>query len=317
VGRWAGGQGSRWAGEQGSGTETRNPKPETRNPLFIIHYSLFIVVLVATIIPIPGQWSVSAAKEAWRQTTAYMTTHVNPADAVFIHPEWIRFPYQYYAAQMNTPGQTYAAFFAVDENTDLDAWLNGVVEAGHPVVWLIESHLEMPDPERRVENWFASRYPLVTELYPPGVTLKAYAPGYQLKALPPEATPTDATFTSGLKLVGAEILDTRLTPAESLFHPPSNWIHVILYWSKVSADAQDTFPYVHLIDESGQVWGASLERGSDALHFYPPSRWEAGQVIRQDVDVNLNPLAQPGVYRLIVGIAGETIELSAVELASD
>ncbi len=314
--------GSRGVGEWGSGAETQSSKLETRNlklkttPLFTLHSSLFtVVLLVATIIPIPGQWSVAAAKEAWRQTTAYMTTHVTPADAVFIHPEWIRFPYQYYAAQMKTPGQTYAAFFAVDENTDLDGRLGGVIAAGHPVVWLIESHLDTPDPQRRVENWFAARYPLVTELYPPGVTLKAYAPGYQLKALPSQAAPIEAApFASGLKLLGVEVQDTRLPPTDALFHPPSNWIHVALYWTRDAEGAQDVFPYVHLIDEQGQVWGASLERGNDALHFYPPSRWEAGQIIRQDVDVNLNPLAPPGDYRLIVGIGDETIDLSAVEL---
>jgi hypothetical protein len=242
-----------------------------------------------------------------------MTIHVQPNDAVFIHPEWIRFPYQHYAAEMNTPGQTYAAFFAVDQNTDLDGPLTGILN-DHPVVWLIQSHIEQPDPERRVENWFAARYPLVTELYPPGITLKAYAPGYQLDHLPPEATPTETAFDAGLRLRGFNVFDTRLSPREELFHPPSGWIHVILYWSADEGMGQDVWPYLHLVDELGQIWGASLERGNDALHFYPSSRWQAGQIIRQDVDVNLNPVAPPGEYRLIVGIEEETVFLASVEL---
>ena len=48
----------------------------------------------------------------------------------------------------------------------------------------IEAILDGPDPNRLVEQWFASRYPLVTELYPPGITLKGYAPGYQTDTLP-------------------------------------------------------------------------------------------------------------------------------------
>lgn len=267
----------------------------------------------ASLWPLPGQWTVPAAKEAWRQTVAYMTTHVNPADGVFIHPEWIRFPYQYYAAQMKTPGQTYAYFFSVDENTDLDGPLNGILN-DHPVIWLIESHLDEPDPDRLVENWFAGRYPLVTELYPPGVILKAYAPGYQLDHLPAEATLIkDGVFSAGLVLRGFQLFDAQLPPAETLFHPPSNWVHVALYWSAAEG-AADVFPQVNLVDGQGQVWGASLARENDAFHFYPPSRWQAGQIIRLDVDVNLNPVAPPGQYRLAVVVGGESVAIAPVEL---
>ncbi len=277
-------------------------------------WSAVLLLVGVTAVPLPGLWSVPAAKETWRQTVAYMTTHVQPGDAVFIHPEWVRFPYQYYARQMGTPGQTYAAFFAVDENTDLDGPLNGILD-DHPVVWLIESHLDEPDPERRVENWFAARYPLVTELYPPGVVLKAYAPGYQLNQLPATATPTDAVFASGIRLRGFRVFDPRLPARETLFHPPSNWIHVALYWSPANGSgAEDVFPYVHLVDKAGQVWGASLERGSDAFHFYPPSRWQSGQIIRLDVDVNLNPVTPSGEYRLVVGVGEESTVLSVVEI---
>lgn len=279
----------------------------------LIGWGSVLLLAGASFWPLPGQWTVPAAKEAWRQTVAYMTTHVNPADGIFIHPEWIRFPYQYYAAQMKTPGQTYAYFFSVNENTDLDGPLNGILE-DHPVIWLIESHLDEPDPDRRVENWFAARYPLVTELYPPGVVLKAYAPGYQLDQLPAEATLIkDGTFSAGLILRGYQLFDAKLPPAESLFHPPSNWVHVTLYWSAV-AGTPDVFPQVNLVDGQGQVWGASLARENDAFHFYPPSRWQTGQIIRLDVDVNLNPAAPPGQYRLEAVVNGESVAIAPVEL---
>jgi len=50
------------------------------------------------------------------------------------------------------------------------------------------------------------------------------------------------------------------------------------------------------------VWGASLERGNDAFHVYPPTRWQPGQVVRADFDVNLNPATPPGTYTLVVGL---------------
>ena len=270
------------------------------------------LLVIFTAVPIRGQWSVGAAKEAWRQTAAYMTAHVNPGDAVFIHPEWVRFPYQYYAARMKTPGQTYAAFFSVDDTTDLDGPLSGVVGA-HPVVWLVQSHIEQPDPARRVENWFAARYPPVTELYPPGLILKAYAPGYQLEALPSTATAAAIAFPGGLRLAGYEAAETRLPARDDLFHPPSNWIHVTFYW-RASEGVQDAVPYAHLLDEMGQVWGASLDRERDALRMYPPSMWRAGQMIRQDLDVNLNPATPPGAYQLVVGVGEQKVFISDIAI---
>jgi mannosyltransferase len=286
-----------------------------RNGRYFLAWGGVILMVAVALIPVPGQWSTSAAKEAWRQTLVYMTRHVRPGDAVFIHPEWVRFPYQYYAAQMHTPGRTYAAFFSVEPDTDIDGPLNGILK-DHPVIWLIQSHLDQPDPDHRVEGWFAARYPLVTELYPPGITLKAYAPGYRRESLPVEATPVDITFAEGLHLVGFDLWDTHLTPRDNLFHPPSNWLHVTFYWS-APAGAPDVLPYAHLVDDLGQVWGASLERNGDALRLCPPSRWRPEQIIRQDLDVNLNPAAPPGQYRLVVGLGQEKQFVAPVWLEAE
>ncbi len=67
----------------------------------------------------------------------------------------------------------------------------------------------------------------------------------------------------------------------------------------------------------GQVWGASLERHGDALRLYPPSRWQPEQIIRQDLDVNLNPAAPPGQYRLVVGLGQEKQFVAPVWLEAD
>lgn len=275
--------------------------------------SLFLLALNAW--ALPGQWSVPAAKEAWRQSLTYLKHHVQPNDAIFIHPEWVRFPYQYYERELQVPGRTYAFFFSVDAQTDLDGPLNGILN-DHPVIWLVQSHLDQPDPERRVEQWFAVRFPLVTELYPPGVTIKAYAPGYQRRDLPPESTSLSYDFAAGLRLRGYDVPRTRFPTQDALFHPPSTWVPITLYWQLHPDTAPSTGlrPYVHLVDELGQVWGASLVRGNDALAFYPPERWGAEQVIVHHLDVNLNPAVPPGDYRLVVGVGEEQIDLQSITL---
>jgi hypothetical protein len=271
----------------------------SRITFYVLRFTLYVLLFTLLALPLPGQWSLSAAKEAWRQSVAYLAQHTGAGDAILIHPDWVRYPFQYY---FKGPGQTYAAFSTVTAQTALDGPLEGVV-SDHPVLWLIQSHLEAPDPERRVEQWLASRYPLVTELYPPGIALKGYAPGYQLQRLPPEATPVELHFDKGLQLIGYQA-DPIVSATDELFHPPSGWVHVTLYWTATRPVIADATPFIHLVGPEG-VWGVSLDRPSDALKLYPPSRWQAGQIIRHDLDVNLNPATPPGRYQLIVGLQGD------------
>jgi len=271
----------------------------THHELRITLYIPYALLLVATMLPIPGQWTIPAAKEAWRQSVDYLATHAQPEDAILIHPDWVRHPFQFY---FQGPGQTYAAFSTVTAATELDGPLQGVIN-DHPVVWLIQSHLDGPDPDRRVEQWLAARYPLVTELYPPGISLKGYAPGYQLDSLPPTATPVDVTFDNGMRLVGYQI-ESPVAATDDLFHPPSGWVHVILYWTANQPITREMVPYVHVVGPEG-VWGVSLERSNDALKYFPPSRWwqgETASIIRHDVDVNLNPATPPAMYQVVVGL---------------
>jgi len=270
---------------------------------FIIHHSPFIILLLAAL-PIPGLWSIPASKEAWRQSAAYLAQHAADDHAILIHPDWVRYPFQYY---FQGPGQTYAAFSTVTPETALDGPLQGVVN-GHPVIWLIQSHLDAPDPERRVEQWLAARYPLVTELYPPGIALKGYAPGYQLAALPIEASPANLQFQNGLSLIGYQA-EPVVSATDPLFHPPSGWIHVTLYWTASQPVSGQARPFVHLVGPEG-IWGINLDRPGDALNFYPPAHWPvrddgAYPIIRHDLDVNLNPATPPGVYQLVVGMHGD------------
>ncbi|MBE7468991.1 MAG: hypothetical protein DPW09_03195 [Anaerolineae bacterium] len=288
---------SEWAnGRMGESANGR-----IKNSAFILHPSSFILLLL-TLLPLPGQWTIPAAKEAWRQSVAYLAEHAATNHGILIHPDWVRYPFQYY---FRGPGHTYAAFSNVTPTTALDGPLQGVVGT-HPVIWLIQSHLDGPDPNRLVEQWFAARYPLVTELYPPGISLKGFAPGYQLDSLPPAATPAAIEFTNGLKLTGYQA-DAVVAATDDLFHPPSGWAHVTLYWTAARPIAADVVPTVNLVGPEG-VWGASLDRTSDALKLFPPSRWGEGQIIRHDLDVNLNPVTPPGYYQLVVNLPGSPAE---------
>ena len=266
---------------------------------YLLPAACYLLPLILTLLPLPGQWSPSARKEAWRETVGYLAAAARPEDAILIHPDWTRYPLQYY---FHGPGQTYAVFSSVGERTDLDGPLT-VISGAHPVVWLVESHTELADPDHRVNGWLAARYPEVTELYPPGlVALRAYAPGYLTERLPRAAAPAEAVFEGGLRLAGTTVPQAQARATDDLFHPPSGWVHATLYWTAGATPSRDYTPFVHLVDAIGQVWGASLERPNDAFDFYPPRRWQPGQVVRADFDVNLNPATPPGRYMLVAGL---------------
>ncbi|MCK6627109.1 MAG: glycosyltransferase family 39 protein [Anaerolineae bacterium] len=303
ISEWANGQMGKWRIKNSCSTLHLYLRSSIFYPLpSILYLPSSILLLLLTFLPLPGQWTIPAAKEAWRQSVAYLAEHAAADHGILIHPDWVRYPFQYY---FRGPGQTYAAFSNVSPATALDGPLQGVVGT-HPVIWLIQSHLDGPDPQRLVEQWFAARYPLVTELYPPGISLKGFAPGYQLDSLPPEVTPAAIEFSNGLKLAGYQA-DAVVTATDDLFHPPSGWVHVTLYWTAARPITQNVTPGVNLVGPEG-VWGASLDRTSDALKLFPPSRWVADQIIRHDLDVNLNPITPPGHYQLVVSLPGSPAE---------
>jgi mannosyltransferase len=289
---------------------TTSTHRRSRMTRYLLPATCYLLPIVFTVISLPGQWSPPARKEAWRETADYLATHAQPEDAILIHPDWTRYPLQYY---FRGPGQTYAVFGSVEEYSDLDSSLTAI-SSNHPVVWLVESHTELADPEHQANAWLAARYPAVTELYPPGLAaVHAYAPGYLSNTIPHYAIPLSVSFEGGLELKGYNIPVSQTQATDDLFHPPSGWVHVTLYWSADIPPGQNYTPFVHLIDDLGQVWGVSLERSNDAFDFYPPTRWEPGQVVRSDFDVNLNPTTPPGRYTLVVGLrdaSGEQVSLA-------
>ena len=77
---------------------------------------------------------------------------------------------------------------------------------------------------------------------------------------------------------------------------------MVIYWETDTVLRQEYAAFVHMVDDSGQVWGASLERGNDTFHIYPTTRWRPGEVLRVDFDVNINPVTPSGRYTLVVGL---------------
>ena len=252
------------------------------------------VLLLAAL---PAQWLPENRREDWRAAAAYLEAHVGPEDVVLVHPGFLRPALEHYYAG---PAPVVAPFGSPLEGPEE---VEGPLASLPPsqVVWLVQSHLEGPDPDHWVEGWLAARFPLVTEQYPAGIALKGYAARYRLAALPEDATPADHAW-GNLRLAGYRVDVARLAPTDDRYHPPSAWLHLTTYWARTGAVGEGLRSEARLVDALGQVWGLSLVRERDAWGLLPPAQWAPGEVVRLDQDVNLNPATPSGRYRVAVRV---------------
>jgi 4-amino-4-deoxy-L-arabinose transferase-like glycosyltransferase len=247
-------------------------------------------------------WSNDALREDWRTGAAYVSARATDADTVFVHLHYARIPFEYYydgKADVVAP----LGSRPPSDESELDELLSPY--AGSDVLWLVQSQEHNTDPKHVVEAWFAERGPMVTEQYPVGMSIKAFALHYRLPDRPDSALSTQIGFGTRLKLVGYQIDQSHLRPDSERLHPPSNWIHLTLYW-QVQQPLDAAFEsVVEMTDDGGGVWGGKLDHPRNTLSFYPPLQWQRGEVIRDDYDINLNPATPSGMYHIRIGVRSD------------
>jgi mannosyltransferase len=253
-------------------------------------------------------WSLDYRKEEWRAAARYVAGHADSRDAILCHVNYTRIPFAYYYQGTVPIFAPFGGPLTVDD--DVGSTLEGL--ARYDTVWLVQSHIEWADPGRKVETWLSTHFPIATEQYPPGVEVKGYAAQYRLPQAPSGACAVDAVYDETVRLVAYEVDGEALSAADDTYHPPSGWIHVTLYWEPLVPLREDYVTKVHFVDDAHQVWGGALERPTGTMRFYPPTTWQLGEVVRDDYDVNLNPVTPAGVYYLQVSLLSSTGELLPV-----
>ena len=163
-----------------------------------------------------------------------------------------------------------------------------------------------------VQNWLNSQFPLVTEQFPTGINLTGYALQSRFDALPElssDAFLTDTELVPGLTLAACELLTPVTTAGDQAMHPPSGWVHVRLWWRADVPLDDDYIATAQMVGEAG-VWGDRLYRGNEALRRWPTSTWQPSEIMRDEVDINLNPVTPDGEYPVLIGVmdgAGEPV----------
>ena len=124
----------------------------------------------------------------------------------------------------------------------------------------------------------------------------------------------------GLTLAACELLTPELSARDEVSHPPSGWVHVRLWWRADAPLDDDYIAMAQMVGPEG-VWGDRLYRGNEALRRWPTSTWQPGELWRDEVDINLNPVTPPGEYPVLIGVmdgegqpVGEWVECGRVRV---
>jgi mannosyltransferase len=270
----------------------------------IVGLVCFLLVIASFLYGLRFNWSLDYRKEEWRAAARYIAGRAGSGDAILCHVNYTRIPFAYYY-QGAVP--IFAPFGGpLTAEDDVASTLES--SRDYDTIWLVQSHIEWADPGRKLETWLSTRFPMVTEQYPPGVEVKGYAAQHRLSQVPSTAHVVDAVYDEKVRLVAYELDGEAFSATDDTYHPPSGWIHLTLYWESLVPLSEDYGASVHLIDDAHQVWGGALERSTGTMDFYPPTSWQVGEVVRDEYDINLNPVTPDGMYYLEVSLLSSTGE---------
>jgi hypothetical protein len=101
----------------------------------------------------------------------------------------------------------------------------------------------------------------------------------------------EASLGDKVRLLGYNI--------ESGFRSGDN-IHLTLFWQCLEKMQKDYTVFIHLIDERGDIVAQKDNPPADG--FYPTTKWELGEIVRDQYDLVISPEAPPGQYQLEIGM---------------
>ena len=281
-----------------------------------------VLVIGLLIGALPRLWTPVMYRENWRAASDYIAAYheASPSlsSTVVAHVDYTRLPLEWYLRQ-HFSFEELPIYFPyggqlTPEQTDsvIAPPLEGIVNTDAVTLWLSQSHLEGVDEQRLVEGWLNQRFPLVTELYPSGIKLSGYALQSRFTTLPKlsdAAIYPAVELAPGLELAACEVVTPQVAAQDEQMHPPSGWVHVRLWWRATGLLADNYIATAEVTGPEG-AWGVRLYRENEALRRWPTSTWQPGDIVRDEVDINLNPVTPARDYPVMVGVmdgAGQPI----------
>ncbi len=81
---------------------------------------------------------------------------------------------------------------------------------------------------------------------------------------------------------------------------PGDNLHLTLYWEALEDMGEDYTVFTHLLDTQNHIWGQEDSQPLDG--YYPTTLWEAGEVVKDEYCLTIQPDAPDGEYWIEVGM---------------
>jgi hypothetical protein len=114
----------------------------------------------------------------------------------------------------------------------------------------------------------------------------------RLFTAPETQYPSGANFGDLVTLVGADLDRATVGPGETL--------HLTLYWQAQTSMVKPYTVFTHLLDADSRIW--AQQDGIPVSSARPTTGWVPGEVIRDEVQLTVDPQAPPGDYVIEVGL---------------
>jgi len=117
-------------------------------------------------------------------------------------------------------------------------------------------------------------------------------PTERLFTAPETRYPSGANFGDLVTLVGADLDAATVGPGETL--------HLTLYWQARTSMTKSYTVFTHLLGADSRIW--AQQDGIPVSGARPTTGWVPGEVIRDEVQLAVDPQAPPGDYVIEVGL---------------
>lgn len=234
------------------------------------------------------------ARDDYRSAAAFVTERAQPEDAIVFHAWYTRFVFDYYFHGPQERSDSLRSGPVPEEA--VVAQLNRLA-ARHRQLWLVLWQDEALDPGRYLLAQLDRHATRIAEEWLGHVRVF----GYRLPEGPGEPfvpegiqVPMQATLGETVELLGYRINHTAVAPGDTL--------RVAVYWRAQGPLPVDYAGFVHLIALRPEPWVFGQQDHPAGGAYYPSTRWQAGETVRDEYAFLVPREVPPGEYILETGL---------------
>jgi len=224
-------------------------------------------------------------RDDYRGIAARIAAEASPEDGILLNApnQWEVFTYYYHG-----PLTVYPAIYHPTPE-EATAWLDEVLQAGHPQLFVLYWGDGESDPHHYFEQGLAQRAYKVGDVWIGSARLARYGTG----PLPQAPTMRVAA------LLGERIILEGVNLPRRDF-APGEIVPLTLFWRAAESPDERLKVFVHLLDGSGTL--AAQNDAEPVGNFRPTDGWQPGEQLADRYGVLLPRDLPPGDYALWVGM---------------